>query len=122
MLERHGIEAVRMESPTPGDPGIVSNRERHPISKEDKDFLEVEVTVTEEDALVPAGDLIVWCDQMASNLIVTLLEPQSQWGLAPLPEFASLLTPWVRLPHQTNREGSGLTGEARRGLSIPPYA
>ena len=60
--------------------------------KEDKDFLEVYATATQSEALIPAGDVIIWCDQIASNLIVTLLEPQSQWGLPPLPEFASMLT------------------------------
>ncbi|MCJ7629836.1 MAG: hypothetical protein MUO50_15785, partial [Longimicrobiales bacterium] len=98
VLERHGIEAVRVESPTPAVLESYRIARVTPSQKEDKDFPEVEVRVTEEDALVPAGDLIVWCDQMASNLIVTLLEPQSQWGLAPLPEFAFLLTPGSDYP------------------------
>ena len=58
----------------------------------------MEVTVGEAETLIPAGDLIVWCDQIASNLIVTLLEPQSQWGLAPLPEFVSMLTVGAAYP------------------------
>ena len=92
VLERHGIEAVRAENPTPATLEAYRIESVIPSQKEDKDFLEVEVTVTEREAFIPAGDVIVWCDQMASNLIVTLLEPQSQWGLAPLPEFPSLLT------------------------------
>ncbi len=92
VLERHGIEATRMENPTPATLESYRIESVIPSQKEDKDFLEVEVTVTEREAFIPAGDVIVWCDLMASNLIVTLLEPQSQWGLAALPEFASLLT------------------------------
>ncbi|MFH1764724.1 MAG: M14 family zinc carboxypeptidase [Gemmatimonadota bacterium] len=98
VLERHGIEAARTESPTPATLESYRIERVTPSQKEDKDFVEVEVTVTEEEALVPAGDLIVRCDQMGSNLIVTLLEPQSQWGLAPLPEFATLLTPGSDYP------------------------
>jgi hypothetical protein len=40
---------------------------------------------------VPTEYVLVWCAGIQSNLIVSLLEPQSQWGLAPLPEFSSLL-------------------------------
>jgi hypothetical protein len=92
VLERHGIEAVRTENPAPATLESYRIESVIPSQKEDKDFLEVEVTVTAREAFIPAGDVIVWCDQVASNLIVTLLEPQSQWGLAPLPEFPSLLT------------------------------
>jgi hypothetical protein len=92
VLERHGIEAVRAENPAPATLESYRIESVIPSQKEDKDFLEVEVTVTAREAFIPAGDVIVWCDQVASNLIVTLLEPQSQWGLAPLPEFPSLLT------------------------------
>jgi predicted aconitase with swiveling domain len=91
VLERHGIEAIRTENPSPATLASYRIERVTPSWKEDKEFLEVDVTLREEEASVPAGDLMVWCDQMASNLIVTLLEPQSQWGLAPLPEFASLL-------------------------------
>ena len=92
VLERHGIEATRTEAPTPVALESYRIERVTPSRKEDKNFLEVEVTVSEGETLIPAGDLIVWCDQIASNLIVTLLEPQSQWGLAPLPEFVSMLT------------------------------
>jgi len=98
VLERHGIEAVRAEGPTPATLGSYRIERVEQAQKEDKDFLEVDVTVRQEEAFVPAGDLIVWCNQRASNLIVTLLEPQSQWGLAPLPEFASMLTVGTEYP------------------------
>jgi len=91
VLERHGIEMVRVEEPMP------ATLERYRIlrvtesTKEDKEFLAVEVEVGREDGSVPTGDVVVWCDQLASNLISSLLEPQSQWGLAPRPEFDGLL-------------------------------
>ena len=91
VLDRHGIEV------TPAPDGFEASLETYriqainPSTKEDKEFLEVEVATREGQAQVPAGDAIVWCDQMASDLIVVLLEPQSQWGLAPLPDFAHLL-------------------------------
>ena len=60
-------------------------------TKEDKEFLDVAVTSSRAESQIQAGDVIVLCSQPANNLIVTLLEPQSQWGLAPLPEFVSML-------------------------------
>ena len=42
--------------------------------------------------------MIVLCDQPSTNLIVTLLEPQSQWGLAPLPEFVDMLAVGSEFP------------------------
>jgi len=92
VLGRHGIQTSRTDSEIPAvleSYRIAGVRESF---KEDKDFLEVAVTKTEEEDSIREGDFIVWCDQPASNLIVTLLEPQSQWGLAPLPEFAPMLT------------------------------
>jgi hypothetical protein len=67
-------------------------------TKEDKEFLDVTVTGGRSEGLIQAGDVIVRCDQPATNLIVTLLEPQSQWGLAPLPEFADLLAVGSEFP------------------------
>ncbi len=98
VLERHGIEAIRAEAPTPATLESYRIEGVTRSQKEDKDFLEVEVTMTGEETFIPAGDVIVWCNQMASNLIVTLLEPQSQWGLAPLPEFAPMLTAGSEYP------------------------
>ncbi len=92
VLHRHGMETIPVETSTTATLETYRIAEVLPGTLEDKDFLDVKVEVTEAEAEVPAGDVIVWCDQMASNLIVTLLEPQSQWGLAALPEFASLLT------------------------------
>ncbi len=98
VLERHGIqtapagtpmravvESYRIESVTPG-------------TKEDKEFLEVGVSTTRGDAVIPADEVIVWCDQISTNLIVALLEPQSQWGLAPLPDFGHLMEVGSRYP------------------------
>ncbi len=91
VLERHGIET----SPVSGSlQAVVESYRIDSVTqgwKEDKDFLEVGVTARRRAARIPEGAVIVWCDQPATNLIVTLLEPQSQWGLAPLPEFVSML-------------------------------
>ena len=59
--------------------------------KEDKPFLAVEVLVRDAELQIPTNYFVVWCQGIQSNLIVSLLEPQSQWGLAPLPEFRHLL-------------------------------
>ena len=67
---------------------------------EDKDFLAVDVSTSRNEGTIPADHVVVWCDQVASNLIVTLLEPQSQWGLAPLPEFVSMLAEGTDFPIQ----------------------
>jgi hypothetical protein len=92
VLTRHGIPF----QPTDGESSATVETYRieavTPSRKEDKDFLAVEVTATREETTIQEGGIIVWCDQLATNLIVTLLEPQSQWGLAPLPEFADMLT------------------------------
>jgi len=59
--------------------------------KEDKEFLEVDVSSNRGTREIPAGHMVVRARGIQTNLIVSLLEPQSQWGLAPLPEFASML-------------------------------
>lgn len=91
VLERHGIETA----PVSGSlEAVVESYRIDGVTqgwKEDKDFLEVGVTMRRRSARIPEGAVVVWCDQPATNLIVSLLEPQSQWGLAPLPEFVSLL-------------------------------
>jgi hypothetical protein len=92
VLERHRIELDRIEVPVPTTLETYRIVAVTPSRKEDKDFLEVGVTVGREESSVAPGDFIVWCDQPASNLIVSLLEPQSQWGLVPLPEFSGMLT------------------------------
>lgn len=87
VLERHGIETEvsdgSMEAPL-GSYRIVSVGE---TEKEDKDFLRVEAVASRQTGTVPEGDVVVWTDQIQSDLIVVLLEPQSQWGLAPRSEF-----------------------------------
>jgi hypothetical protein len=91
VLERHRIET------TPASGSVEAVVESYRITsltqgwKEDKDFLEVGVTARRRAARIPEGAVIVWCDQPATNLIAILLEPQSQFGLAPLPEFVSML-------------------------------
>jgi hypothetical protein len=91
VLERHGIEMSRAEGPISATVESYRIESAVTTEKEDKEFLEVGVVGRRGTAVIPEGDVIVWCDQMASNLIVTLLEPQSQWGLTPLPEFISML-------------------------------
>lgn len=91
VLERHGIPFERVEDPITATLETYRIDAVTPATMEDKDFLDVEVTATTQDAAIPVGDVLVTCDQPASNLIVTLLEPQSMWGLAPLPQFVSML-------------------------------
>jgi len=98
VLERHGIQFERVEAPRSATLEAYRIEGVEPTIKEDKDFLAVDVSVTREEGTIQAGDLVVWCDQMASTLIVTMLEPQSQWGLAPLPEFVSMLEPGTEFP------------------------
>jgi hypothetical protein len=59
--------------------------------KEDKEFLDVSVSARRGTMEIPAEFVLVPTLGIQSNLIVTLLEPQSQWGLAPLPEFVWML-------------------------------
>jgi hypothetical protein len=71
--------------------------------KEDKEFLDVDVSSSRGVRTVPAGHILVQARGIQTNLIVSLLEPQSQWGLAPLPQFAALLEvgreyPILRIP------------------------
>ena len=91
VLERHGIELSRAEGPISATVESYRIESAVTTEKEDKEFLEVGVVGRRGTAVIPEGDVIVWCDQIATNLIVILLEPQSQWGLAPLPEFVSML-------------------------------
>jgi hypothetical protein len=91
VLNRHGIQSRAADRPLPATVEsyrIVSTEESW---KEDKEFLAVEVIGVRGEVVIPAGAVIVWTDQIQSNLIVSLLEPHSQWGLAPLPEFRPLL-------------------------------
>jgi hypothetical protein len=91
VIGRHGIHARYADQPMPATVETYRIVATEPSRKEDKDFLEVEVAMVRGEVVLPTGAVIVWCDQIRSNLIVSLLEPQSQWGLAPLPEFQSLL-------------------------------
>jgi hypothetical protein len=91
VLERHGIPVQRWESPHLAHLESYSIRSVRSATKEDKDFLQVEVTTSSDTMTIPADALVVPVEGPASNLIVAMLEPQSQWGLAPLPEFVELL-------------------------------
>jgi hypothetical protein len=91
-LERHGIDFTRLEAPRPASLESYRILSVTETEKEDKDFLEVTVDVESRVEMMPEGTVIVLCDQLASNLIPILLEPQSQWGLAPLPDFVGMLT------------------------------
>ncbi|MGD2121333.1 MAG: M14 family zinc carboxypeptidase [Gemmatimonadota bacterium] len=92
VLHRHGIQVERSDGQTPATLETYRIEAVTPGQKEDKDYLQVEVSVSRENATLPEGEVVVWCDQLATNLIASLLEPQSQWGLAPLPEFVDMLT------------------------------
>jgi len=91
VLGRHGIPVSILDQPLQ----VMLERYRveglQTAEKEDKEFLQVDVRSGTETVTLPAGTAIVWCGGIQSNLIVSLLEPQSQWGLAPLPEFVSML-------------------------------
>lgn len=99
-LERHGITFETLDSATPATLESYRIVGTEQTIMEDKDFLAVDVSVARGEGVIPAGSVVVWCNQMASNVIVTLLEPQSQWGLAPLPEFVSMLTEGTDFPIQ----------------------
>jgi hypothetical protein len=103
VLERHGIPM------TPLDTALTTELEGYRIrgatvgEKEDKEFLDVDVSSNRGVRTVPAGHILVQARGIQTNLIVSLLEPQSQWGLAPLPQFATLLEvgreyPILRIP------------------------
>lgn len=91
ILGRHEIPMRPLESPTEAEVEVYRITGVRPSRKEDKDFLEVNVDVRRERREIPVGSILVSTEGIRSNLIVSLLEPQSQWGLAPLPEFLSLL-------------------------------
>ena len=91
VLERHGISVSRLERRLDAIVETYTVRSVGQGWKEDKEFLEVGVTVKREGRGVPPGYAVVWCEGLQSNLIPVLLEPQSMWGLAALPELSSLL-------------------------------
>jgi len=98
VLERHGILFQAMDQATPATLEAYRIESVVPTQKEDKEFLDVRVTAARGEGTINAGDVVVWCNQLATNLIVTLLEPQSQWGLAPLPDFADMLAVGTEYP------------------------
>ena len=87
VLERHDIEMIRTEEP------IRAIMESYRIESvrqgemEDKEYLNVGVSMTRNPGMIFDGEVIVWARGLQRNLIVTLLEPQSQWGLLPLRDF-----------------------------------
>lgn len=98
VLERHGIETIPVDAPMTVRAQVYQIREVEETTKEDKDFLEVRVTSQERRMEVPGDHFYVPSQGLQSNLIVSLLEPQSQWGLAPLPEFQYMLEPGSQYP------------------------
>jgi hypothetical protein len=91
VLDRHEIAVGYVEGTLPVEVEAYRIERVEASWLEDKEFLDVGVTVRRREVALPQGTVVVWSDQMASNLTSALLEPQSQWGLAQLPEFASLL-------------------------------
>ncbi len=91
VLERHGIPLTTLEVPLEGTVESYRINRVDEGTMEDKDFLDVKVTADRSTGGVPAGYVVVWCQGLRANLIPSLLEPQSMWGLAAVPEFASLL-------------------------------
>lgn len=91
VLDRHEIATGYVESPMAAEVETYRIERVETSWREDRESLDVGVTVRRREVALPHGTVVVWSDQMASNLVAALLEPQSQWGLAHLPEFASLL-------------------------------
>jgi len=92
VLERHGIEMTPLEGPTTarGEGYLIGRVEE--MEKEDKPFFDVRVVLIKGEIYGRPGDIYIPCEGIQSNLIVSILEPQSQWGLAQLPDFRHLLT------------------------------
>jgi hypothetical protein len=97
VLERHGVEMIRLEDDVTTQGETYAIRGFTEIEKEDKGFLDVQVMMIRGEAYGHPGDYWVPVQGIQSNLIVSILEPQSQWGLGQLPEFRHLLEemkPW----------------------------
>ncbi len=92
VLERHGIQVTSVEEGMAVRARTYRIQDLEETTKEDKEFLDVSVTSRDGEMAVPGDYVYVPTQGIQSNLIVILLEPQSQWGLAPLPEFQDLLT------------------------------
>lgn len=91
VLERHGIPMTPLAEPLRAT--VESYRIDSVVEevKEDKAFLNVGVSAAREPMAVPEGYVVVWSEGLPTNLVASLLEPQSMWGLAPLPEYVHLL-------------------------------
>jgi len=90
-LKRHRIAVNVAENPVRAAVELYRIRGVKQAVIEDKDGFDVDAAVEQRVLTIPEGYYVVWCNQLQSNLIVSLLEPQSIWGLAPLPDFSSLL-------------------------------
>jgi len=91
VLKRHKIIANESEKPIRAAVETYRIKSVTSVQREDKDAFDIDVDVMRSVTTIPEGYYIVWCDQLLSNLVVSLLEPQSQWGLTPLPEYSDLL-------------------------------
>ena len=91
VLGRHGIPMATLDAPRRAEVESYRITSVDFGVKEDKEFLDVGVRARRGTREIPAGSVLVRARGIQTNLIVTLLEPQSQWGLAPLPEFVSML-------------------------------
>jgi hypothetical protein len=98
VLERHGVEMTVLETTMTarGEGYLIGSVEE--TEKEDKPFLDVRVAVMIGEISSEPGQVFVPASGIQSNLIVSLLEPQSQWGLAQLPEYRHLLAPGAPWP------------------------
>jgi hypothetical protein len=98
VLRRHEIAFEEAPSDTPAVLETYTIQGVTETTKEDKAFLDVQVGMDRREGILPEGTVIVRCDQMASHLIVTMLEPQAQWGLAALPDFVWMLETGTEFP------------------------
>jgi hypothetical protein len=98
VLDRHDIAVGYVEGILPVEVEAYRIERVEASWLEDREFLDVGVSVRRREVALPQGTVVVWSDQLASNLIAALLEPQSQWGLPQLPEFSSLLAVRAEYP------------------------
>jgi hypothetical protein len=105
VLERHGIEMTPLDEPVTAQGEVYYIRSVEEIEKEDKPFQEVGVRTMGGTLTAEVGEIYVPCQGIQSNLIVSLLEPQSQWGLAQLPEYRHLLEVGGEYPVRRVLEG-----------------
>ena len=91
ILEKHGIEIHMSEVAVRGVLELYTINSVTRATVEEHDITAVDVSVRSRISTIPAGYKIVWCNDIHSSLVVSMLEPHSIWGLAQSKTFSSLL-------------------------------